>query len=118
MPKYIVANETGNFITKEGRDYPQLFTRYDLLKVSAGQRNIISQKNANTLNRLNNPEDIVIQGDLPAEVPQAAAQAILVARAERVTKPVLADMLYWASSSNVGTISITSYAMSWKKGIM
>ena len=90
LPKYIVANEAGNFITKEGKDYPQLFTRYDLLKVSAGQRNIISQKNANTLNRLNNPEDIVIQGDLPAEVPQAVAQAIPVARAERVTKPVVA----------------------------
>jgi hypothetical protein len=42
LPKYIVANGEGNFITKVGRNYPRLFTRYDLLKVNADQRNIIS----------------------------------------------------------------------------
>ena len=88
LPKYIIANEEGNYITKEGKSYPQLFTRYDLLKVNADQRAIISQKNANTLNRLNNPEDIIIQGHEPEEPVKTTAYAIPVARAESIAKPV------------------------------
>ena len=88
LPKYIVANEEGNFITKEGRNYPQLFSRYDLLKVSADQRAIISQKNANTLNRLNNPEDIMAQVQQPVAPVDAVAHAIPIARAEPIIKPV------------------------------
>jgi len=86
LPKYIVENEDGQFITKENREYPQLFNRSDLLKVMADQRNIISQKNANTLNRLNNPEDIMVKGEQPAR--EAIAQAVPVARAEPIAKPL------------------------------
>ena len=89
LPKYIVENEDGQFITKENREYPQLFNRSDLLKVMAGQRNIISQKNANTLNRLNNPEDIMVEGEQAAKEAQAVAVAVPIARAERVTKSVV-----------------------------
>jgi hypothetical protein len=87
FPKYIVENEEGQFITKENRDYAQLFNRSDLLKVMADQRNIISQKNANTLNRLNNPEDIMVEQPAQVESVPAVAIAIPVAHAERVVRP-------------------------------
>ena len=89
FPKYIVENEDGNFITKEDKEYPQTFNRSDLLKVSADQRSIISQKNANTLNRLNDPADLMVQGQqADARAVQAVAQAVAVAHAVPVTKPV------------------------------
>jgi hypothetical protein len=85
FPKYVVEDEEGHFVTKENRDYAQKFNRSDLLKVSGDQRRIISQKNANTLNRLNNPEDIMVEGQ--AREAQAVAQAVPVARAEAIIKP-------------------------------
>ena len=62
------------------------------MKVNENQRDIISQKNANTLNRLNNPEDIMVQREAEeaqTKVAQVAvARAIPVAHAEPITKPV------------------------------
>ena len=84
FPKYIVEDLDGNTILQSGKTYPILFNRYDLLKVGVNQRAILSSKNANTLNRLNNPEDLLEQE--PAV--QAVAQAIPIARAEKVTKSV------------------------------
>jgi len=88
FPKYIVANEDGDFIAKENRNYPQPFNRSDLLKVSADQRAIISQKNANTLNRLNNPEDIMVEGKQATKEAQAGVRAIPIARAIQIAKSV------------------------------
>jgi hypothetical protein len=59
LPKYIVEDSEGNAILQSEKVYPILFNRYDLLKVGANQRNILSSKNANTLNRLKNPEDLL-----------------------------------------------------------
>ena len=88
-PKYVVENSEGNYITKEGTEYPQLFYRSELLQVTANQRSIISQKNANSLNRLNNPEDILVAGDQrTAEPVETVANPIPVARAEPIQKPV------------------------------
>ena len=64
LPKYVIEDKDGRFVTKENREYAKLFNRNDLLKVGENQRDIISQKNANTLNRLNNPEDIMVDGEL------------------------------------------------------
>ena len=88
FPKYIVENEEGNYVTRENSNHPQLFNRSDLLKVMADQRNIISQKNANTLNRLNNPEDIMVEGEQAAKEAHAVAVAVPVANAIPITKPV------------------------------
>ena len=64
LPKYIIEDSEGRFVTKENREYAKLFNRNDLLKVGENQRVILSTKNANTLNRLNNPEDIMVDGEL------------------------------------------------------
>jgi len=64
LPKYIIEDKDGRFVTKENREYAKLFNRNDLLKVGEDQRVILSTKNANTLNRLNNPEDIMVDGEL------------------------------------------------------
>ena len=91
-PKYVVENMAGQYITKDGHEYPQYFNRIDLLKVNENQRDIISQKNANTLNRLNNPEDIMAQGEAEeAQTKEANVQvagAIPFSHAEPITKPV------------------------------
>ena len=63
LPKYVIEDKDRRFVT-ENREYAKLFNRNDLLKVGENQRDIISQKNANTLNRLNNPEDIMVDGEL------------------------------------------------------
>jgi hypothetical protein len=86
-PKYVVANTDGNFITKENSTFPQLFYRSELLQVNDNQRSIISQKNANTLNRLNNPEDIVVAGDQSVPVQAEAVKDIPIAKAEPIIKP-------------------------------
>ena len=87
-PKYVVANTDGNFITKENTTFPQLFYRSELLQVNDNQRSIISQKNANTLNRLNNPEDIVVAGDESVPIRAEAVKDIPIAKAEPIIKPV------------------------------
>jgi len=88
-PKYVVEDSKGKYITKEGTEYPQLFYRSELLQVNANQRAIISQKNANTLNRLNNPEDIIVVGEQHTTEPvEAVAKSIPVAMAELIQKPV------------------------------
>jgi hypothetical protein len=89
-PKYVVENTEGNFITKEGTNYPQLFYRSELLQVNSNQRAIISQKNANSLNRLNNPEDIeVFRQKQNAEHIQTIAKPISLVKAEPTEKSVL-----------------------------
>ena len=60
--EYTVESLDGNKVVKTGSNISQRFTINDLLKVTANQKNILSQKNADTLNRLRNPEDIEIQG--------------------------------------------------------
>lgn len=89
-PKYVVENSNRNFITKEDSTHPQLFYRSELLQVSPNQRMIISQKNANSLNHLNNPDDIIVAGEQPqiSEPVQAVAKPIQVAKAEAINKPV------------------------------
>jgi len=64
LPKYVIEDKDGRFVTKENREYAKLFNRNDLLKVGEDQRVILSTKNANTLNRLNSPEDIMVDGEL------------------------------------------------------
>jgi hypothetical protein len=90
LPKYIVEDFEGNAILQSGKVYPILFNRYDLLKVGANQRNILSSKNANTLNRLNNPEDLLDyrEGIENEPIAQAVVKATPIAKAEKIGKPV------------------------------
>jgi hypothetical protein len=81
-PKYIVENTDGMYILKEDSEYPQLFYRSDLLQVNPNQKMIITQKNANSLNRLNNPEDIMVDGQQQQVIPVAKAEAAPISKAK------------------------------------
>jgi transposase InsO family protein len=53
--KYTLENAEGKFVERQGKDYAERFKRIDLLKVGANQKTILSQTDANTLNKLNDP---------------------------------------------------------------
>jgi hypothetical protein len=59
--EYTIETLNGEKILKSESNSAQRFTINDLLKVNENQKSILSQKNADTLNRLRNPEDIQIE---------------------------------------------------------
>ena len=67
--KYSLINADGKLVERQGKDYAERFKRVDLLKVGANQKMILSQNDANTLNKLNDPEDIQVEtiNSIPTE---------------------------------------------------
>jgi hypothetical protein len=59
--EYTIETLNGEKVLKSESNSAQRFTINDLLKVNENQKSILSQKNADTLNRLRNPEDIEIE---------------------------------------------------------
>ena len=82
--KYTLENAEGKFVERQGKDYAERFKRIDLLKVGANQKTILSQTDANTLNKLNDPEDIQVASNEP--IPVAVAKPIPVAKVQKVKK--------------------------------
>ena len=58
--KYALKNGDGKVVERQGKEYTERFKRIDLLKVSANQKTILSQKDSN---KLNDPEDIQVEKD-------------------------------------------------------
>ena len=63
--KCTLENAEGKIEERQGKDYAERFKRIDLLKVGANQKMILSQSDANTLNKLNDPEDIQVEANEP-----------------------------------------------------
>ena len=63
--KYTLENAEGKIVERQGKDYAERFKRIDLLKVGANQKMILSQSDANTLNKLNDPENIQVEANEP-----------------------------------------------------
>ena len=81
--KYTLENAEGKIVERQGKDYAERFKRIDLLKVGANQKMILSQSDANTLNKLNDPEDIQVESNEPIPV---VAKPIPAAKEKKIKK--------------------------------